>query len=90
MEKLTLKVISIFHYDKQKAYFIIFFLNLFVLYFFITPSFLNLIKISKYDNERSQFIEAQILARLLNKESQKIASNEDILKKVKFLLLSNK
>jgi hypothetical protein len=77
MEKLTLKVISIFHYDKQKAYFIIFFLNLFVLYFFITPSFLNLIKISKYDNERSQFVEAQILAKLLNKESQKIASNEE-------------
>lgn len=89
MEYLSKKIVNIFSYDKQKAFFVIFFLNVFIIYLFIIPSFLNLVKISKQDNERSQFIESQMLSKYLNKSSQKISSNEEHNKSLILSFFSN-
>ncbi len=70
-------LVKFFSYSKQKALFIICFLFFFVIYFFITPSFLNLVKISKYDNEKSLYNDSKKLSKILTKDSQRIASNEE-------------
>ena len=76
-EIFSRNIVNFFSYNKQKALFIVYFLIFFIIYLFIIPSFLNLVKISKYDNEKSAFIDSKKLSKILKKESQRIASNEE-------------
>ncbi len=76
-EIFSRSIVNFFSYNKQKALFIVCFLIFFVIYLFIIPSFLNLVKISKYDNEKSLFTDSKKLSEILKKHSQRIASNEE-------------